>query len=233
MAVETINIGQIANDGTGDDIREAMIKINNNFEDLDTRFPEAADGVNLGTIGEGVFASATASELSFKKLVGGSNVTLTATDTAITFDVPTFLDQLIAVTDSGSIVVANGQTMSVTAGTGLSTRAFGQSLIIEAGDGIVSQDTTPTLAANLDVDNNNITNANTVTANTFNGSLEGLVFGVDIRTISQYFTGFDFGSFRPTYNSAIEFILAETDLDLGSIVGPDTSNAEVDLGTFV
>ena len=31
MSIETINIGNIANDGTGDDLRQAFIKTNNNF----------------------------------------------------------------------------------------------------------------------------------------------------------------------------------------------------------
>ena len=39
MTVSTINIGNIANDGTGDDPREAFIKVNNNLE-LDARKPE-------------------------------------------------------------------------------------------------------------------------------------------------------------------------------------------------
>ena len=34
MAIQTINIGNIANDGTGDDLREAFIKVNNNFTEL-------------------------------------------------------------------------------------------------------------------------------------------------------------------------------------------------------
>ena len=34
MAIQTINIGTIANDGTGDDLRDAFIKVNNNFSDL-------------------------------------------------------------------------------------------------------------------------------------------------------------------------------------------------------
>ena len=29
MAIQTINIGTIANDGTGDDLREAFVKVNN------------------------------------------------------------------------------------------------------------------------------------------------------------------------------------------------------------
>ena len=34
MAIQTINIGTIANDGTGDDLREAFVKVNNNFTEL-------------------------------------------------------------------------------------------------------------------------------------------------------------------------------------------------------
>ena len=40
MAIQTINIGTIANDGTGDDLREAFVKVNNNFTELDTRDPK-------------------------------------------------------------------------------------------------------------------------------------------------------------------------------------------------
>ena len=34
MANSIINIGTLANDGTGDDLREAFIKVNNNFSEL-------------------------------------------------------------------------------------------------------------------------------------------------------------------------------------------------------
>ena len=53
MAINLINVGQVANDGTGDDLREAMIKINQNFEELD--LATATVGTNLGNTGEGVF----------------------------------------------------------------------------------------------------------------------------------------------------------------------------------
>ena len=35
MAINPINVGNAANDGTGDDLREAFIKINQNFQLLD------------------------------------------------------------------------------------------------------------------------------------------------------------------------------------------------------
>jgi len=36
MAIQTINIGQNANDGTGDDLRTAFDKVNDNFDYLGT-----------------------------------------------------------------------------------------------------------------------------------------------------------------------------------------------------
>ena len=48
MAVQTINIGNAANDGTGDDLREAFIKVNNNFADLEA--VQVTDGLSLGWI---------------------------------------------------------------------------------------------------------------------------------------------------------------------------------------
>ena len=47
MANSIINIGTLANDGTGDDPREAFIKVNNNFSELYARSPESTTAVNL------------------------------------------------------------------------------------------------------------------------------------------------------------------------------------------
>lgn len=231
MAIQIINVGQVANDGTGDDLREAFVKINNNFEDLDTRFPTAATGTNLGETGQGVFASATNSQLSFKRLIGGNLISLSATDGAITINAADSLDQLVLISDSGTIITARGQTMALNGGVGLATRVDGRNVVVDATDGILSADGTPTLTANLNANNNNINNAGTVTASQFNGPLDGLVFGIDIRTIAGAYTGFDFGTIRRTYDSAIEFILGEVDVDLGDFSGADTPT--IDLGTVV
>ena len=57
MALQTINLGLIANDGTGDDLREAFTKVNLNFADLDERAANitaenAAVGAGFGTFKE-------------------------------------------------------------------------------------------------------------------------------------------------------------------------------------
>ena len=84
MAVQLINIGNTANDGTGDDLREAFVKVNNNFNELDLRDDEQTTVTNLGSTGEGVFKEKINYDLKFKKLVGGAGLTLTTTDNNIT-----------------------------------------------------------------------------------------------------------------------------------------------------
>tara|TARA_Y200000002_G_scaffold382242_1_gene398664 strand:+ start:2680 stop:3393 length:714 start_codon:yes stop_codon:yes gene_type:complete len=234
MAVKNINIGQLANDGTGDDIRTAFDKVNDNFVDLDTRFPTAATGTNLGSSGEGVFESATNSALSFKKLIGGNNVTLTSNATSITVSALNSLDQLIVVSDSGTITVDRGQTMSVQGSNGISTSVIGQNLYVSAGNGVLEADGAPKLSTGLNANFQNITNGGSITATAFNGPLEGLVYGIDVRNLAESAgdNAFDFGNFRPVYVNLLDFLARETDVDFGKFVNPGVSNVTVELGTL-
>ena len=234
MATQNINIGQLANDGTGDDIRTAFDKVNDNFIDLDARFPTAATGVNLGSLGENVFESATNSALSFKKLVAGDNISLTANLTSITVSSVDSLDQLILVSDSGSITVNRGQTMSVQGSNGISTNVVGQNLYVSGGNGIVAADGAPTLSATLNANNQNLINGGNITSSGFYGPLEGLVYGVDIRELAGSAApgAFDFGNLNPTYVNLLDFLAKETDLEFGTFVNPGVSAAIVELGTL-
>ena len=234
MSVKKINIGQLANDGTGDDIRTAFDKVNDNFEDLNARFPTAASGENLGPTGEGIFESATNSKLSFKKIIGGDNVTLTASVTGITISTPSSLDQLIAVSDNGTITVARGQTMAIQGGTGIATSVTGQNLFISTSNGALSGDGAPALSAQLNANNNNIINGGTITASQFNGPLDGLVYGIDVRKLQAGAgeNSFDFGNLSQQYTNLLDFLQRETDVDFGKYINPGVSSAIVDLGTI-
>ena len=83
MPIQTINIGNYANDGLGDDLRTAFEKVNANFNLLNTTDTTAA--ANVGT-GSGVFAQKSGTTLQFKSLVGGSNITLSSNGTSITIN---------------------------------------------------------------------------------------------------------------------------------------------------
>lgn len=238
MAISLINVGNIANDGTGDDLREAMIKINQNFEELDLRDDEQTTASNLGNVGEGVFSNRVNYDLQFKKLVGGTNISLTSSENTITFDAVGGLQQLIVSSDSGSIILAEGSTLNIVGGEGISTSLINDTLTITNTESDIVTDTTPQLGGNLDGQNYNILNVNTISATTVNAALEGgvtgLVYGIDIRDLQAFqdtlTDGFDFGSFSETVNNILEWMIGQTEVDLGTFQTPELR--DIDGGFF-
>jgi hypothetical protein len=74
--IQTINIGNIVNDGLGDDLRSAFQKVNANFATLNNDLTITAS--NLGTVGEPVFKQKAGLNLEFKKLVAGNKITISS-----------------------------------------------------------------------------------------------------------------------------------------------------------
>lgn len=230
MTINYVDVGLIANDGTGDDLREAMIKINNNFEDLDARLIEETVIVNAGSFGTGLYSGFVNNEHRIKRLVAGQNISISSDNDIVTINSTEGLEELVVISDNGSITVQNGQTLSIQGGEAIETRTSGQTLYIDLDTtGIVARDTAPRLEANLTANNKNISGAGTISAEYFQGHLQGLVWGYDLRTFGSYFQGFDFGNFRRVYNNAIEFILTNTDVDLGGFSQVD-SGPIIELG---
>tara|TARA_B100000676_G_scaffold311826_1_gene383267 strand:+ start:1543 stop:2247 length:705 start_codon:yes stop_codon:yes gene_type:complete len=227
MALQTINIGTLANDGTGDDLREAFIKVNQNFDDLDLRSPESTSVSNLGNTGQGIFAQKVGAELQLKKLVQGSNVTLTSSTTGITINATGGLQQLNVVSDSGSLQLADGGTLNIRGGAGSTTSVSGNVLTINS-TAEVKSDLTPELGGNLNAGGNDISNVNTLTASNINGALTGnvtgLVHGVDIRNIEPNTAGFDFGTLSNDVRGLSDWLIYQTDIDFGSLLSPDERN---------
>lgn len=81
MTVQTINIGNVVNDGLGDDLRTAFEKVNANFQSLNTSL--TVEAANIGSTGQGIFAQKVSDQLQFKNLVGGNRITLDSTNTSI------------------------------------------------------------------------------------------------------------------------------------------------------
>jgi hypothetical protein len=82
--MERIEIGNYANDGTGDDLRTAFTKVNANFAALGTNGP-VIDGANLGS-GVAIFAqrNETDPNLEFKTLTSvDQSVHITQTATTV------------------------------------------------------------------------------------------------------------------------------------------------------
>ena len=224
MAIQTINIGTVANDGTGDDLREAFVKVNANFAELAARNPEATTGANLGASGEGVFAQLIGAEMQFKKLIGGGNVTLSSDGNAITINSVGGLQTLNVETDNGSQTVTDGDTLKFIGGTNLNTKIAGGGVTLDSVTEL-SSDLSPELGANLDGKNFQIINLNNINAK---------VFSKDIRDIA----GFNFGTICKSYNDMFAWLLDNQDIEFGLIDQPglqEDSTVSIrllDLGTI-
>jgi hypothetical protein len=83
MTIQTINLGNYANDGTGDDLRTAFTKVNANFALLNLE-AGVNNATNVGT-GVGIFKDKNSSYvLELKTLTSTNNsVVITSTDTTV------------------------------------------------------------------------------------------------------------------------------------------------------
>jgi hypothetical protein len=222
MAVQTINVGVLANDGTGDDLREAFIKANQNFDDLDLRVSAVAEieGENIGSAGYGVFAEKVGNNLQFRKLLPdplyADSIAIRVSDDGnlLYFSTPQnqsrFTDGVttIATPVSTPIFVTGEEGAVVTVNT------VGPEIRIRS---VISGETSPELSAGLNAANNSISNVssfNTITADEFERAL-----------------GFDFGTIQTNISNKIEYILLNTEFDFGTDSGLFTeADASVDFG---
>lgn len=208
MAIQTINIGAIANDGTGDDLREAFVKVNNNFTELNARSTESTTVANLGSAGEGVFGQISGTELQFKKIVAGTAISLAADANAITINsTATGLPSVQIFADNNNITLdSNGNSLTLAGGGTTTTNLNGTTLTISSVTSLQT-DTDPKLTATLNAQTNNITNV---------GNMTGNVHGLDIRTfdgLQQYLT-FDQGLAVPSeFTNTLEYLAHNLDIE--------------------
>ena len=236
MAVQLINIGNSANDGTGDDLREAFIKVNQNFEDLDLRDDEQTTASNVGAVGEGIFANKVNYDLQFKKLVASTDITLTSTDDQITISANGGLKSVLVGTNSGSSILQEIAELNILGSGNIETSLVGNNLTISyTGWTQLSDDTTPVLGGELNGNGNSIVNVNAVDATVLSGGniygpLTGTVNGIDVRDLDYINNYFDFGQLSGTISNIVEWIAYDANIDFGTFTVPDTRT--VDLGVI-
>jgi len=112
MSIQTINIGNVVNDGLGDDLRTAFQKVNSNFTALNSEL--AVTGLNIGTTGVGLFKQKNGSNLEFKNIVAGRKVSLddTLTSVVINNDADAALTRIE--TNSGYVQATDGNNGRIT-----------------------------------------------------------------------------------------------------------------------
>ena len=218
MAIQTINVGTLANDGTGDDLREAFVKVNSNFSELDTR-TEQTTAVNTGSTGTGVFKELVGSELRFKKLVSGTGMSITSNDDNLTLE--SLASTFIIQTSTNSVAAGGGSTIQFT-GSG-ATQIFGDNNANPRSVTIRSRledETTPRLGANLDAKNFTITNINKLSDGTNEVEVNALAAGFtfDLGTLASY-----------TATSIFDFRIKSMDVGMGTLTSPE--EIEIDGGS--
>jgi hypothetical protein len=192
MAIQTINIGQNVNDGTGDDLRTAFDKVNDNFTFLEGLGGETNTASNLGNItdGEAIFAGKVLQDLTFKRIKSSNtnNLTVTSDGESIILN-PINPDQNAfgrVQDDSGDTITAGSpnSVFGIKGGSNVTTDIVGTDLQISASLNLV-QDITPELGGPLTLNsfdivgsgNINITGNITATGSLNVGNIAGDVIG--------------------------------------------------------
>jgi len=221
MAVERINVGTLANDGTGDDLRQAFVKVNNNFDELDSKVEGQASAINLGS-GEGIYYTKEDGVIGLKSLVAGTNVQLTSDENTITINNEGTII-LQGSTGVGSVTGPN-RTLAITGGNNITTNAVGNTLTVNIdGNGLLVNDTAPQLGGVLNGAGNNATNLDIVSANSFIGALTGTVDGIDISALYGKLgnvIGFDYGDITVNTDSALDFLVSQATINYGTVTSP-------------
>lgn len=210
MAIQVINVGNLANDGTGDDLREAFIKVNQNFDELDLRAANV-EGANVGIGGFTVFKEKTGNTLNFRALQpdplapgtvefrvsdDGNTLFLKSTQATLVFTDGTntitsnVSEPIIfqGAVNSGAVVTVNNSTKTVSV------------------DSQLVRESSPAVSATLNMQQNNIVNAGTIN-------------GINLSDVAAIAT-LDFGSFDTTITSIIDYLNATIDVDFGTITDP-------------
>lgn len=135
MTIQTINIGNVVNDGLGDDLRSAFVKVNANFAELNSSLTVTA--TNVGAVGAGVFKEKINSELKFRRLLAGTKMLMnenvdtitvnnTAPDAFVRFD--TDAGVMLASTHQQITVAGTAAPGSTTSRKDIEVTAFGSTL---------------------------------------------------------------------------------------------------------
>lgn len=227
MAIELINIGRIANDGTGDDLREAFTKVNRSLEDLDLRIDDKTEGLNLGT-GAGIFKQRNGYDLEFRSIIGGDGISAVENTNSITLNLDTTIADRDIIANTGAMTVPARQALRVIGEEGITTTVDQASNAVTiSGNATLSSDSNPTLNSTLNANQNDIVNVDLMTAQ----NIHSLVHNIDIRDHNGFFNDFDFGEPKGSgITSFLDYFRYYIDIEFGTVDSPADLN--LDFGQF-
>ncbi len=209
MALQTINLGNLANDGTGDDLRTAFEKVNNNFATLEIAASDITGATNLGVAGATVFKETVNRELKFRRILGQDGINVNESSTAITISATPIPSTIIS-GDSGSLLYLPGDTININGASNISVSVNNNTKTITISGNL------EVLTQNLDAAGYGIENLSTINGVNWDDS------------IAAFFENMDFGFVQTNITSFIDFIRASNNVDMGTINSP--SQFTIDFG---
>lgn len=202
MAIQLVDLGYLANDGSGDDLRTAFEKINANFQEVSG---DNLTGLNLGVNGSSIFVNRVEDNLRFRKLLAGTNISLQETDNNIIVNSTTPTTNFVITTDAGSIVVNNNVSVSIRGENGIEVTGNENQKRITISLNDITND--------LNLRGNGLVNVS---------SINGLSFE---QTVGRY-SGYDFGENFNSYPvSILDFVINTVGVEMGTFGVPSPYGA--------
>lgn len=128
MTIQPINIGNVVNDGLGDDLRSAFQKVNANFTDLAASITVTASNLGGGT---GVFKNKVGVDLQFKSLVAGTKMFLDEQTNTIIINNQQPDGFARIDTDLGVVNASNYLNITLEGGDNINVSAVGSVITVE------------------------------------------------------------------------------------------------------
>jgi len=229
MAIQNINVGIIANDGTGDDLREAFIKVNSNFAELAAQTPEATTVINRladSASRKGLFFTKNVNELQFKVLEAGTNVSFSSSNDKITINSSGVVSILVFGDAGPNITIGSTGVLELfgTGGTETTVLSNGTTVQIES---LLSNESTPTLSATLTADGNDIVGVDVLQGQ----NVQSLIYGIDVRDRNSLI-GFDMGEItldaagNETIQNLLDYFFYQNPIDMGTFLAANNDNLD-------
>lgn len=212
MALQSVNIGNYVNDGTGDDLRTAFEKVNSNFTELDLRDAQNNTASNSGS-GVGIYKEKIGVDLRFRSLIAGNGISLTQHTSDITINNLYSSISEIKAQDNTVFNATGASIFNIVGGGGVTTTISNNTLTILGGTNLQAE-TAPKLGANLNLNTHDIVDYN-----------------LSLRRLNDEVTNFDFGRINTTPQTFFQWLKYTYTFDLGYFDTP--ANVNIDMGHIV
>jgi uncharacterized protein YkvS len=128
MAIQKIHIGNIVNDGLGDDLRTAFQKVNSNFSELSEQL--TVNVVSLGT-GSSVVKQKVGNVIEFRSVISGKNIFVDELSDSLQI-INTAPDAFTSIdTNSGTVGASSFQEITIQGGIDIDVVASGSVITVD------------------------------------------------------------------------------------------------------